>query len=74
MQSGDTDQLAGICLACSYHCHDGHELVELYTKRYFKFTLTLSLLFYGGYVLLKGIFAVTVEIPSFLQTNAHSFQ
>ena len=23
----------GICLACSYHCHEGHELVELYTKR-----------------------------------------
>ncbi|XP_023334766.1 putative E3 ubiquitin-protein ligase UBR7 [Eurytemora carolleeae] len=27
---------AGICLACSYHCHDGHEMVELYTKRNFK--------------------------------------
>jgi hypothetical protein len=25
---------AGICLACSLSCHDGHELVELYTKRY----------------------------------------
>eukprot|EP00090_Calanus_glacialis_P026870 TRINITY_DN42238_c0_g1_i1.p1 TRINITY_DN42238_c0_g1~~TRINITY_DN42238_c0_g1_i1.p1 ORF type:complete len:402 (+),score=131.60 TRINITY_DN42238_c0_g1_i1:48-1208(+) len=24
---------AGVCLACSYHCHEGHNLVELYTKR-----------------------------------------
>ena len=23
----------GICLACSLHCHDGHTLYELYTKR-----------------------------------------
>ncbi|KAI4462679.1 e3 ubiquitin-protein ligase ubr7 [Holotrichia oblita] len=27
---------AGICLACTYHCHDGHDLVELYTKRNFR--------------------------------------
>jgi len=27
---------AGICLACSYNCHEGHELVELYTKRKFR--------------------------------------
>ena len=27
---------SGICLACSYHCHEGHELVELYTKRHFR--------------------------------------
>lgn len=27
---------AGVCLACSYHCHEGHELVELYTKRNFR--------------------------------------
>jgi len=27
---------AGICLACSYHCHEGHSLVELYTKRLFR--------------------------------------
>jgi len=26
---------AGVCLACSYSCHDGHEIVELYTKREF---------------------------------------
>ena len=25
-----------MCLACSLHCHDGHELVELYTKRHFQ--------------------------------------
>ncbi|XP_054263286.1 putative E3 ubiquitin-protein ligase UBR7 [Macrosteles quadrilineatus] len=27
---------AGLCLACSYHCHADHELVELYTKRNFR--------------------------------------
>lgn len=27
---------AGICLACSYKCHEGHELIELYTKRNFR--------------------------------------
>ncbi|GFS10978.1 ubiquitin protein ligase E3 component n-recognin 7 (putative) [Elysia marginata] len=27
---------AGMCLACSYACHEGHELYELYTKRHFK--------------------------------------
>ncbi|XP_028398643.1 putative E3 ubiquitin-protein ligase UBR7 [Dendronephthya gigantea] len=27
---------AGVCLACSLSCHDGHELVELYTKRNFR--------------------------------------
>lgn len=31
----DTVQ-AGVCLACSFHCHEGHELVELYTKRSFR--------------------------------------
>lgn len=31
-----TDGDAGICLACSLECHDGHELYELYTKRNFK--------------------------------------
>uniref|UniRef100_A0A4W3HFY6 Putative E3 ubiquitin-protein ligase UBR7 n=1 Tax=Callorhinchus milii TaxID=7868 RepID=A0A4W3HFY6_CALMI len=29
-------QPAGICLACSYKCHEGHELFELYTKRNFR--------------------------------------
>lgn len=24
---------AGTCYACAVHCHQGHELVELYTKR-----------------------------------------
>jgi E3 ubiquitin-protein ligase UBR7 len=33
---GDDYTPAGICLACSYKCHEGHELVELYTKRNFK--------------------------------------
>ena len=27
---------AGICLACSYQCHEDCELVELYTKRNFR--------------------------------------
>ena len=27
-------ELAGLCLACSLHCHDGHQLYELYTKRW----------------------------------------
>ncbi|XP_010913568.1 uncharacterized protein [Elaeis guineensis] len=27
---------AGICTACSLSCHDGHEVVELWTKRKFK--------------------------------------
>ncbi|XP_064487747.1 putative E3 ubiquitin-protein ligase UBR7 [Ornithodoros turicata] len=27
---------AGVCLACSYACHEGHELYELYTKRNFR--------------------------------------
>ncbi|CAL1289076.1 unnamed protein product [Larinioides sclopetarius] len=26
----------GVCLACCYACHDGHEVVELYTKRNFR--------------------------------------
>ncbi|XP_067010183.2 putative E3 ubiquitin-protein ligase UBR7 [Anabrus simplex] len=34
--SGDSMKPAGICLACSYHCHEGHELIELYTKRNFR--------------------------------------
>lgn len=25
---------AGICLACANTCHDGHDIFELYTKRY----------------------------------------
>ncbi|GAV07473.1 hypothetical protein RvY_17302 [Ramazzottius varieornatus] len=29
-------EMAGICLACTYNCHDGHEFVELYTKRNFR--------------------------------------
>lgn len=30
------NKCAGICLACSYRCHENHELVELYTKRNFR--------------------------------------
>lgn len=32
----DLTKCAGICLACSYYCHENHELVELYTKRNFR--------------------------------------
>lgn len=32
--SPETD--AGICLACSYACHEGHKLYEIYTKRNFR--------------------------------------
>ncbi|KAJ1519581.1 hypothetical protein ONE63_004856 [Megalurothrips usitatus] len=36
----------GICLACSYSCHEGHDLVELYTKRNFRCDCGNSL--FGG--------------------------
>ncbi|XP_074541338.1 putative E3 ubiquitin-protein ligase UBR7 [Halichoeres trimaculatus] len=29
-------EAAGVCLACSYKCHEGHHLYELYTKRNFR--------------------------------------
>lgn len=32
----DAKKRAGICLACSYSCHIGHEMVELHTKRAFR--------------------------------------
>ncbi|KAJ6649766.1 putative E3 ubiquitin-protein ligase UBR7 [Pseudolycoriella hygida] len=32
----DPTKRAGVCLACSYNCHDGHDMVELYTKRNFR--------------------------------------
>jgi E3 ubiquitin-protein ligase UBR7 len=32
----DDDEMHGICLACSYECHESHQLVELYTKRSFR--------------------------------------
>lgn len=30
------DKRIGVCLACSYQCHEGHDLIELYTKRNFR--------------------------------------
>ncbi|KAG7396194.1 putative E3 ubiquitin-protein ligase ubr7 [Phytophthora boehmeriae] len=30
------EKRAGVCLACTYNCHQDHELVELYTKRAFR--------------------------------------
>lgn len=32
----DVTKSCGVCLACSYACHENHELVELYTKRNFR--------------------------------------
>lgn len=32
----DCQKGGGVCLACSYACHENHELVELYTKRNFR--------------------------------------
>uniref|UniRef100_A0A1A9UXA9 UBR-type domain-containing protein n=1 Tax=Glossina austeni TaxID=7395 RepID=A0A1A9UXA9_GLOAU len=32
----DLNKCAGVCLACSYQCHENHELIELYTKRNFR--------------------------------------
>ncbi|XP_063699148.1 putative E3 ubiquitin-protein ligase UBR7 [Culicoides brevitarsis] len=32
----DPEKRAGMCLACSLACHEGHDLVELYTKRNFR--------------------------------------
>lgn len=32
----DISKSAGVCLACSYRCHENHELIELYTKRNFR--------------------------------------
>ncbi|XP_037271851.1 putative E3 ubiquitin-protein ligase UBR7 [Rhipicephalus microplus] len=34
--TGPDSQPAGVCLACSYACHEGHNLYELYTKRNFR--------------------------------------
>ncbi|KAM4014188.1 putative E3 ubiquitin-protein ligase UBR7 [Anomaloglossus baeobatrachus] len=31
-----SEEPAGICLACTYKCHEGHQLYELYTKRNFR--------------------------------------
>uniref|UniRef100_A0AAR5Q3C1 UBR-type domain-containing protein n=2 Tax=Dendroctonus ponderosae TaxID=77166 RepID=A0AAR5Q3C1_DENPD len=32
----DPSMAGGVCLACCFHCHDGHDLIELYTKRNFR--------------------------------------
>ncbi|GAB6021580.1 hypothetical protein CHUAL_004171 [Chamberlinius hualienensis] len=34
--AGKNKSPAGICLACSFSCHEGHRLFELYTKRNFR--------------------------------------
>uniref|UniRef100_K3XB02 UBR-type domain-containing protein n=1 Tax=Globisporangium ultimum (strain ATCC 200006 / CBS 805.95 / DAOM BR144) TaxID=431595 RepID=K3XB02_GLOUD len=35
-ESEDESKRAGVCLACTYNCHEGHILIELYTKRNFR--------------------------------------
>lgn len=32
----DITKSAGVCLACCLNCHEGHDLIELYTKRKFR--------------------------------------
>lgn len=32
--TSNPEEPAGVCLACANKCHDGHEVFELYTKRY----------------------------------------
>eukprot|EP00899_Mesostigma_viride_P008538 jgi/Mesvir1/17686/Mv07866-RA.1 len=32
----DACHLAGVCFACSLKCHDGHEMIEIWTKRRFR--------------------------------------
>ncbi|KAM9777679.1 putative E3 ubiquitin-protein ligase UBR7 [Neosynchiropus ocellatus] len=34
--SSSASEPAGICLACANCCHDGHDILELYTKRNFR--------------------------------------
>ena len=45
----DPENLAGVCLACSLECHEGHELFELYTKRFYSklssYSINFQLLF-----------------------------
>ncbi|XP_054712772.1 LOW QUALITY PROTEIN: putative E3 ubiquitin-protein ligase UBR7 [Uloborus diversus] len=36
LSCAENKESGGICLACCYACHDGHEVVELYTKRNFR--------------------------------------
>ncbi|XP_044015795.1 putative E3 ubiquitin-protein ligase UBR7 [Aphidius gifuensis] len=33
---GDDEKQAGVCLACSFRRHKGHEFIDLYTKRSFR--------------------------------------
>ncbi|KAI1295534.1 putative E3 ubiquitin-protein ligase UBR7 [Halotydeus destructor] len=36
IEKSDSAKKGGICLACSFQCHEGHDLYELYTKRNFR--------------------------------------
>ncbi|KAF7988228.1 hypothetical protein HCN44_007760 [Aphidius gifuensis] len=31
---GDDKKQAGVCLTCSFHCHEGHELIELHKRSF----------------------------------------
>jgi E3 ubiquitin-protein ligase UBR7 len=35
-KEGMSKKCGGVCLACSYKCHEGHDLIELYTKASFR--------------------------------------
>lgn len=71
---------AGICLACANECHDGHDIFELYTKRYFEI---LYITYITDFVswdcsnispLPVEIFAVIVEIKNLGILSASSIQ
>ncbi|CAL1575823.1 unnamed protein product [Knipowitschia caucasica] len=34
--TSEPNEPAGVCLACANKCHDGHDIIELYTKRNFR--------------------------------------
>uniref|UniRef100_A0A1B6G5X7 UBR-type domain-containing protein n=1 Tax=Cuerna arida TaxID=1464854 RepID=A0A1B6G5X7_9HEMI len=65
----DKSERAGVCLACSYHCHSDHDLVELYTKRNFRCDCGNSL-FKGNKCALDPIKSETNENNSYNQ-NFH---
>uniref|UniRef100_A0A1B6LGN1 UBR-type domain-containing protein n=1 Tax=Graphocephala atropunctata TaxID=36148 RepID=A0A1B6LGN1_9HEMI len=62
----DKSESAGICLACSYHCHGDHDLVELYTKRNFRCDCGNSL-FMGKKCTLDPVKSETNESNSYNQ-------
>lgn len=47
----DPETSAGVCLACCLECHEGHELFELYTKRFY-YKILISIYFLNFHVIL----------------------